>query len=272
MSKSRSTAERFLALHQGEAPLLLPNPSDVGMAKMLASLGFAALATTSGGFAATLGRVDGSVRREEALAHAAAIVDATDLPVSADLENGFGDEPVSVAETVTLAREVGLAGCSIEDYGGTTTKALYSVDLAAERIRAAADAAHQEAHPFVLTGRAENYLHGRPDLSDTIARLQAYQEAGVDVLFAPGLIATEEIRQLVASVDRPVSVLALPGTPSVAELADLGVRRVSVGGSFAFAGLQAVHEAAAEFLHAGTYGYLTQARAGSRLARSVFAQ
>jgi 2-methylisocitrate lyase-like PEP mutase family enzyme len=263
-------ADRFLALHRGPSPLLLPNPWDQGSAKLLASLGFSALATTSSGYAATLGRPDGSISRDEALAHAALIVEATELPVSADLENGFADEPAGVAETVGLAVRAGLAGGSVEDFTGSAEAPIYDAALAAERVAAAAEMAHRGPVHLVLTARAENYLHGRPDLSDTIARLQAYQDAGADVLYAPGLTRLDEIRELVSSVDRPVNVLAFPGAPTVAELADVGVRRISVGGAFAFTALAALVEAARELLDEGTYGYASQARSGQSAARSAF--
>ena len=263
-------ARRFLELHHGEGPLLLPNPWDQGSARLLAWLGFQALATTSSGHAATVGRLDGSVTRSEALDHAAAIVAATELPVSADLENGFADDPAGVADTVRLAAEAGLAGCSVEDATGDQDSPVYDAGLAAERVQAAAEAAHRGPVRLVLTARAENYLYGRPDLADTIARLQAYQAAGADVLYAPGISDLEEIRQLVASVDRPVNVLARPGVPAVAELAEAGVRRVSVGGAFAFAALGALVEAATELRDAGTYGFWRQAGAGSEAARSAF--
>ena len=266
----QAKARRFLELHVPGRPLLLPNPWDQGSARLLAWLGFEALATTSSGFAATLGRLDGSVTREEAIGHAAAIVTATELPVSADLENGFADDPAGVADTVRLAAEAGLAGCSVEDATGDQDRPVYDAGLAADRVRAAAEAAHRGPVRLVLTARAENYLYGRPDLADTIARLQAYQAAGADVLYAPGISDLEEIRQLVASVDRPVNVLARPGVPAVAELAEAGVRRVSVGGAFAFAALGALVEAATELRDAGTYGFWGQAGAGSEAARSAF--
>jgi 2-methylisocitrate lyase-like PEP mutase family enzyme len=180
-------ADGFLALHKSDRPLLMPNPWDIGAAKLLESLGFQALATTSSGFAATLGRLDGRVTRDEAIAHAAAIVDAVDVPVSADLENCFADDPAGVAETVRLAVDAGLAGCSVEDYSGRESDTIYDAGLAAERVAAAAEAAHSGPRKLVLTARAENLIHGRDDLADTIARLQSYQEAGADVLFAPGV-------------------------------------------------------------------------------------
>ena len=214
-----------------------PIPWDQGSAKLLASLGFAALATTSSGFAGTLGRLDGSISRDEAIAHSASIVEATDLPVSADLENGFGDDASGVAETFRLAREAGLAGASIEDYTGDKQNPIRDISAATERVTAAVEAAHSDSVHLVLTARAENHLYGVGDLADTIARLQAFQEAGADVLYAPGLRQLEDIRQLVSSVDRPVNVLAWPGGPSVSELASVGVSRVSVGGAFAAAAL-----------------------------------
>lgn len=265
-------AQRFLALHHAPAPLLLPNPWDRGSARLLASLGFEALATTSGGHAATLGRLDGSVSRSEAVAHAASIVEATDLPVSADFENGFADEPDAVAETIELGLRAGLAGCSVEDSTGQREAPIYDAALARERVAAAAETAHRGPVRMVLTARAENHLHGRPDLSDTIARLQSYQEAGADVLYAPGVTTAQDIRALVASLDRPVNVLALPGCPSVAELAELGVSRISVGGAFAYAAMGAVVEAARELREEGTYGFWTRAGLGAQAAGTAFGQ
>lgn len=270
MTSHAEQAQRFLALHRAGTPLLLPNPWDQGSARLLESLGFEALATTSGGHAATLGRLDGSVSRDEAIAHAAAIVDATDLPVSADLENGFADEPEAVAETIGLALGAGLAGCSVEDATGRRDDPVYDAALARERVGAAAEAAHQGAVKLVLTARAENYLHGRTDLADTIARLQSYQEAGADVLYAPGVTTAEDIRALVASLDRPVNVLALPGCPSVGELAALGVSRISVGGAFAYAALGTVVEAARELRGDGTYGFWDRAGLGAKAVRTAF--
>lgn len=269
MSDQAERAEKFRALHEGPELLLIPNPWDPGSAKLLASLGFKALATTSGGSAATLGRLDGSMTREETIASAAAIVEATELPVSADLENGFGDDPAGVAETMRLALAAGLAGASVEDYTRSEKK-IYDIAAAAERVAAAAEAAHSGESQLVLTARAENHLYGVTDLADTIARLQAYQEAGADVLYAPGLGRLEDIRQIVASVDRPVNVLGRPGAPSVAELADAGVRRVSVGGAFAYAALGATVEAARELLDEGTYAYFERAGIGLQAARTAF--
>lgn len=263
-------AERFLARHRQGDPLLLPNPWDVGSARLFAWLGFDALATTSSGFAATLGRLDGSVSRDEALGHAAQIVEATDRPVSADLENGFAHDPSGVAATIAGARDAGLAGCSVEDFTGDLDAPIYAVDAATERLVAAAEEAHRGPVRVVLTARAENHLHGRPDLADTIERLQRYQEAGADVLYAPGVAELDDIRRLVELVDLPVNVLTYPGAPTVAELAALGVRRISVGGAFAFAGLGAVVEAATELRDQGTYWFIERARAGSAAARRAF--
>jgi 2-methylisocitrate lyase-like PEP mutase family enzyme len=262
MTTQSEKAARFLDLHRPGNPLLLPNPWDQGSARLLASLGFEALATTSSGYAATLGRLDGSVSREEALGHAAAVVAATELPVSADLENCFADDPAGVARTVALAVDLGVAGCSIEDFTGGETEPIYGIGEAAERVKAAAKAAHAGPVRLVLTARAENYLHGRPDLADTITRLQAYQAAGADVLYAPGLTSLADIRQVVTAVDRPVNVLAVSGAPSVGELAGAGVSRVSVGGSFAFAAFGALAGAATELRDKGTYGYLASSAAG----------
>jgi 2-methylisocitrate lyase-like PEP mutase family enzyme len=263
-------ARAFLALHQGGTPLLMPNAWDAGSARVLASLGFEALATTSSGHAATLGRLDGSVTRDEALSSAAAIVAATELPVSADLENGFGEEPAAVVETINGALKAGLAGCSIEDFTGRADAPIYDLAVARERIAAAAQAAHSGPVHLVLTARAENYLHGRQDLADTITRLQAYQEAGADALYAPGLTALEDIATVVRSVDRPVNVLAVRGAPPVAALAGAGVARISVGGGFAFNALGALVEAATEFREQGTYGFWERSTAGARAARAAF--
>lgn len=270
MTTQADQAQRFLALHRAGEPLLMPNPWDLGSARLLASLGFEALATTSSGFAATLGRNDGGVSRDEAMVHAAVIVAATDLPVSADLENGFADAPSGVAETMRLSIEVGLAGASVEDFTGRADDPIYDIGLAAERIAAAAEAAHAGPGRLVLTARAENYLHGRPDLADTIARLQAFQAAGADVLYAPGLRSRDDISRVIREVDRPVNVLALEGVPPVAELAQAGVSRISVGGAFAFAALGAVVRAATELREQGTYGFRAGSAAGAAAARRAF--
>jgi 2-methylisocitrate lyase-like PEP mutase family enzyme len=265
----RQLADDFLGLHRPGEPLLIPNPYDAGSARVLAAAGFQALATTSSGFAATLGRPDGSVSREEALGHAALVAAAVDVPVSADLENGFGDLPEEVARTVSGALAAGLAGCSIEDATGRQADPLYAADLAVERVVAAAESAHAGEVHLVLTARAEGFLHPDPDLADVIGRLQAYQAAGADVLYAPGLTHLTDIRSLIGSVDRPVNVLALPGGPSVAELAAAGVARISVGGAFTWVALGAV-QAAAEELLAGSYGFFEPAARGRRAVTRAF--
>ncbi|MFE7404732.1 isocitrate lyase/phosphoenolpyruvate mutase family protein [Isoptericola sp. NPDC057559] len=241
----------FLALHRPGDPLLLPNAWDAGSARILATLGFAAVATTSSGFAATLGRPDGATTREETLAHAAALVAAVDVPVSADLENGFADSPAGVARTVADARAAGLAGCSIEDATGQPDHPVLDRGLAVERVAAAAEAAGD----LVLTARCENHLYGRDDLADTIARLQAYQEAGADVLYAPGLRDAAQVATVCREVDRPVNALLVAGGPTPAALAEAGVARLSVGGTFAWDALSALVEAARE-LQAGEIGFL----------------
>jgi 2-methylisocitrate lyase-like PEP mutase family enzyme len=265
-------AQRFLSLHRGNDPLLIPNPWDRGSARLLESLGFEALATTSSGFAATLGRRDGMVTRDEAIAHAAEIVDAVDVPVSADLENCFADDPAGVAETVRLAIDAGLAGCSIEDYSGNESDTIYDAVPAAERVAAAAEAAHAGERSLVLTARAENHIRGRDDLADTIARLRSFQDAGADVLFAPGVRELDQIRELVSSVDLPVNVLVLPGMPSVSELAEAGVSRISVGGAFALAAYGAAATAGRELLESGTYGYWEAAGAGAKATHEAFSR
>jgi 2-methylisocitrate lyase-like PEP mutase family enzyme len=257
----------FLDLHVKGDPLLMPNPWDAGTARVLAALGFRALATTSAGFANTLGRPDGAVSRDEALAHSSAIVQAVDVPVSADLENGFADDPHGVAKTVRKAAGVGLAGCSIEDATKRPDDPIYNIAHAVERIEAAVDAA---GHDVVITARAENFLYGRTDLAETVARLQKYQEAGAHVLYAPGITTAEQIRAVVSSVDRPVNVLALPGVPSVSELAELGVARVSVGSGFALAALGTLVEAGRELLEQGTYEFWQRAGAGRDVVREAF--
>jgi 2-methylisocitrate lyase-like PEP mutase family enzyme len=270
MDDFAAKAASFLELHRQERPLLLANAWDIGSARLLASLGFQALASTSSGYAASLGRLDYCVNRDEAVAHAAALVNATELPVSADFEDGFAKDAAGVAGTVRRALEIGLAGCSVEDWSSTEGR-LYDLGEAAERVAAAADAAHAGPAQLVLTARAENYLRGKPDLKDTIARLRAYQEAGADVLYAPGIIHTEDIREIVASVELPVNVLARPGVPSVHDLGALGVKRVSIGGAFAFVALGAASDAALEFIEHGTYGFMEISAAGVNAARVAFA-
>jgi 2-methylisocitrate lyase-like PEP mutase family enzyme len=271
MSADVAQAEMFRSLHVPGDPVLLPNPWDPGSAKLFAALGFRALATTSGGFAATLGRRDGSVTRAEALQHAAQIVEATDLPVSADLENGFVDDPEDVAETVRLAVDTGLAGCSIEDFTGRPVDPIYEEGLAAERVQAAAEAAHAANPAFVLTARCEQFLHGRPDLDSTVARLQSFEAAGADALYAPGASSPGDIQSIVSSTTLPVNVLAMPGAPTVFELGALGVSRVSVGSAFSLVAIAAVADAAREFLNDGTYDFWNSALPGMQLAHQTFA-
>jgi 2-methylisocitrate lyase-like PEP mutase family enzyme len=253
-------AAAFRRLHERPEAFVIPNPWDAGTARVLAALGFQALATTSSGLAYRLGRRDaeGLVTRDETLSDAAAIVEATPLPVSADLQNGFGDEPDKVAETIREAAGVGLVGGSIEDATTRPERPIYPVTQAAERVAAAAEAARSLPFPFVVTARAENYLYDRRDLEDTIARLQAYEAAGADVLYAPGLRDVEDIRAVCAAVSRPVNVLAVRGGPSVETLAAAGVRRVSVGGAFCVAALSAFVRAATEVRERGTFGFLDE--------------
>jgi 2-methylisocitrate lyase-like PEP mutase family enzyme len=263
-------AKQFLALHHGNTPLLLPNPWDAGTAKILATIGFSALATTSAGFANTYGRLDGNVTRDEVLEHARSICAAVDLPVSADLENCFAAAPAGVAETITLAIETGLVGGSCEDFSGNEDDPIYDAGLATERVAAAAEAAHSGPVRFVLTARCENYLHGRNDFDDTVARLLAFQAAGADVLYAPGLNATEDIRRLVDAVDLPINVLALPGTAPVAELGAIGVKRVSVGSGFSNVAAGALADAGRELLERGTYDYWATAMTGMTVIHEAF--
>jgi 2-methylisocitrate lyase-like PEP mutase family enzyme len=270
VSDQAAKSRRFLELHVPGRPLLLVNAWDAGSARILASMGFKALATTSGGHAATLGRLDGSVTREEAMEHAAQLVQATDLPVSADLENGFAEAPEDVAETIRLARDAGLAGCSIEDFTGDEEDPVYDFDLAVERITAAVAEAHRGPTPLVLTARCENHIHGRDDLADTIRRLQAYENAGADVLFAPGLTTAAQLTAVLEATERPLNVLVRPGPPPVAELAALGVSRISVGGAFALAALGALVEAAEELRQHGTYSFLERTRVGASAAVKAF--
>lgn len=251
----------FRALHQRNRAFIIPNPFDVGSARLLAHLGFEALATTSSGYAFSLGKRDNTVGRDAMMLHVAAIASATDLPVSADLENGYGDSPETVAETVRLAAAAGLAGCSIEDSTGRSEDPLYEYERAVERVSAAAEAAHAFPFPFTLTARAENFLVGRRDLKDAIHRLQGYQEAGADVLYAPGLATKEDISAVVRSVDRPVNVLmGLQGVClTAAELSEIGVRRISVGSALSRVAMGAFLDAAREMREYGTFSFADKA-------------
>ncbi|MGB7303536.1 MAG: isocitrate lyase/phosphoenolpyruvate mutase family protein [Burkholderiaceae bacterium] len=253
-----SLGEQFARLHQAGAPLILPNPWDVGSAIMLTSLGFKALATTSAGYAYSVGKVDGAVGRDAMMAHIAQVVGATRLPVSADLENGWADAPDAVAETITLAVGTGLAGGSIEDATGQPDQPIYDHGLATERIAAAAEAVRNLPEKFVLCARAENFLCGNPDLTDTIKRLQAYQEAGADVLYAPGLRTIDDVRSVINSVDRPVNVIASPRF-SVAELASVGAARISLGSAMARTAYGAMIQAAADIQGDGAFTFIKNA-------------
>jgi 2-methylisocitrate lyase-like PEP mutase family enzyme len=251
----------FRALHERGRAFIIPNPWDAGTALLLARLGFEALATTSAGYAFSAGKPDNTVGRTETLAHAAQIASVTDLPVSADLENGFGDYPETVAETIQLAASAGLAGCSIEDMSRERGRLIYARDHAVERIAAAAEVVRSLPFPFTLTARAENYLAGRTDLDDTLARLQAYQTAGADVLYAPGLTRKKDIAAVVSSVDRPVNVvMGLDGVQlSLEELSEIGVRRVSVGSALSRTALGAFLRAAREMQEHGTFTFAEEA-------------
>ena len=260
MQTQAEKATRFLELHQRPQPFVIANPWDAGSARILAGLGFEALSTTSAGLAFTLGKRDGTgeVTREDALENARAIAAATDLPVAADLENGYGDAPEDAAKTIRLAAEAGLVGGSIEDSSHDKAKPIYDLNHAVERVSAAVEAARGVGFPFQLVARAENYLHDRKDLDDTIRRLQAFEKAGASVLFAPGLTTAEEIRTVCAAVSRPVNVLmGFKGVPplTVRELGELGVRRISLGSGFCRAALTAFYHAAREVRDHGTFNF-----------------
>ena len=256
-------AEKFWSLHERPGGFVIPNPWDAGTARMLAGLGFEALATTSGGFAMTIGMRDGegAVTRDAALAHARALVAACDLPVSADLENGYGDDPESVADTVRLAASVGLVGCSIEDATGERSRPIYEKSHAVERVRAAVEMARSLPFRFTLTARAENFLRGRPDLDDTIERLRAFEAAGADVLYAPSLPDLATIRRVCESVTRPVNVMIGPKGQCfpVRDLVGVGVRRISLGPTFLRAAMTAFLRAAREVREHGTFEFAKDA-------------
>ncbi len=256
-----SKGATFRALHERPRAFIIPNPFDAGTARLLARLGFEALATTSAGYAFTIGKRDNTVGREDMLAHVATIASATDLPVSADLENGFGDEPEAAAETIRRAAAAGVVGGSIEDMSTRPDAPIYELSHAAERVRAAVEAARALPFTFTLTARAENLLVGRLDLADTIRRLQAYQEAGADVLYAPGLKTREDIATVVRAVDRPVNVvMGLQGVQlDLATLSAIGVRRISVGSALSRAALAAFLRAATEMRDRGTFTFAADA-------------
>ncbi|HEV2860609.1 MAG TPA: isocitrate lyase/phosphoenolpyruvate mutase family protein [Pyrinomonadaceae bacterium] len=268
MTTQREKAERFKALHEREGAFVIPNPWDVGSARLLAASGFEALATTSAGFAHTLGRLDGQVTRDEAVEHCRALCAAVEVPVSADLENCFAEEPEEAAATIVAGAEAGLAGGSIEDYTGDPSKPIYDFNLAVERVHAAAEAARSRGFAFVLTARAENLLHGRQDLDDTIRRLQAYEAAGADVLYAPGLKTLDEVRLVTGALSKPVNVLGpmLRGV-TVAELAEAGAKRISLGGALARAAITALLRAGAEMRGQGSFGWAADLVSGGEVAR-----
>jgi 2-methylisocitrate lyase-like PEP mutase family enzyme len=252
VTASRQKGEAFRALHEGPT-FVIPNPWDVGSARVLEALGFEALATTSSGFAFTLGRLDGGAGPEDVCAHVAAHAAATDQPISVDLENGYGATPEAAADAIRRVAAAGAVGGSIEDYDPSGR--LYDPSEAAERVAAAAEVARGLAFPFLLTGRAENHIRGNPDLADTIARLQAYEEAGADVLYAPGLTTTEEIGEVCAAVGKPVNVLALGGL-TFAEIAGAGAQRISVGGGLAWVAVSAFADAARAIHEDGDFSAL----------------
>jgi 2-methylisocitrate lyase-like PEP mutase family enzyme len=269
MPSPADKAASFRALHTGPRALVIANAWDAGSARVLAGLGFEAIATSSGAFAGTLGRRDGSVTREEAIAHGRAVAEAVDVPVSADLENGFGDAPGAAAETILRAGDAGLAGGSIEDASGNPASPLYGMTQAADRVAAAVEAARSLPFAFMLTARCENFLHGRPDLDDTILRLQAFDKAGADVLFAPGLPDLAAVRTVCASVAKPVNfMVGIRGKSfTLAELEAAGVRRVSLATSLWRAAMSGLIEAAREVREQGTFGYLDRGPPGAEIAR-----
>ena len=251
-------ADRFRALHHGPDSFIIANAWDAGSARILAGLGFDAIATSSGAFAGTLGRRDGMVTREEALTHCKAVCDAVELPVSADLENGFGDAPEVAAETVRLAARTGLVGCSIEDATGDRDQPLYEFEAAVERIQACVEAAQSLDIPFTLTGRCENFLRGNPDLDDTIRRLKAYEDTGVDVLMAPGLPTLDAVSTVCDALDKPFSfMVGIPGRSfPKADLERAGVRRISLATALYRSAIQTLIEAATEAKEQGTFGFV----------------
>lgn len=268
MTTQKERAEKFRELHEREGAFVIPNPWDVGSARLLAGLGFEALATTSAGFAHSLGRLDGQVTRDEAIEHCRALCAAVELPVSADLENCFAHEPTEAAANILAGAGAGLVGGSIEDYTGDPSNPIYDFNLAVERVRAAAEAVHSLDFPFTLTARAENLLRGRQDLDDTIRRLQAYEAAGADVLYAPGLTTIDEVRLVASALSKPLNVLAPPlGGVTVAELAEAGAKRVSLGAALARAAINALLRAGAEMRERGSFGWAADLASGAEVAR-----
>lgn len=258
MATQSEKGRAFRTLHERQGAFIIPNPWDVGSARLLQRMGFEALATSSAGFAFSLGKQDYDVGRLAMIGHVLSIASATELPVSGDLENGYGDDPETAAKTIRLAAEAGLVGGSIEDATGRKDEPIYEIEQAAERVQAAAEAAHGLPFPFTLTGRAENFLHGRADLEDTIRRLQAYEKAGADVLYAPGLSRLEDVAAVVKAVNRPVNVLAAAQF-ELAALEEIGVKRVSVGSALARTAYGAFLRAAEEMSSNGTFRYAAEA-------------
>jgi len=257
MATQLEKTEKFRALHEREGAFVIPNPWDIGSARLFDALGFEALATTSSGFAYSLGRRDGQVSRDEKLAHCRALCAASDLPISADLENCFADDPKEAAETISLAAETGLAGGSIEDATGDPAKPIYDFNHAVERVAAAAQVAKSRDIPFVLTARAENFLHGRRDMDDTIRRLQAFEAAGADVLYAPGPSSLEEVRKITAALSRPVNVLITPlKGVTVAEIAEAGAKRISIGGAMMRAVIGQIVHGSRQMLDDGRFDWM----------------
>jgi 2-methylisocitrate lyase-like PEP mutase family enzyme len=268
MVTQQEKAERFKALHEREGAFVIPNPWDLGSARLLAGSGFEALATTSAGFAHSLGRLDGQVSRDEALEHCRALCEAVELPVSADLENCFAHDPAEAAATILAGAEAGLVGGSIEDYTGDPANPVYDFNLAVERVHAAAEAARLLAFPFTLTARAENLLRGRADLDDTVRRLQAFEAAGADVLYAPLLTTLDEVRVVTAALSKPVNVLAPPlRGVTVAELAEAGAKRISLGGALARAAVTALLRAGSEMRERGSFTWAADLASTAEVAR-----
>jgi 2-methylisocitrate lyase-like PEP mutase family enzyme len=273
MATQTEKAERFRALHEREGAFVIPNPWDAGSARLLAGLGFEALATTSAGFANSVARMDGQVGRDEVIEHCRLLSAATDLPVSADLENCFADEPSEAAETILLAARAGVVGGSIEDYSGDPANPIYEFGLAVERVRAAAEASRSLDFPFTLTARAENFIRGRPDLDDTISRLRAFEAAGADVLYAPGLTTLDEVRSVAGALGKPLNVLApvMKGV-TLAQLAEAGAKRISTGGALARAAVTALLRAGAEMLNHGSFGWTSELTSSAEVGRLLGAR
>lgn len=273
MKSQSEKAEDFVALHEAPGCFVIPNPWDAGSARILAALGYKALTTTSAGYAWSIGRTDYQAGREAVLAHVRQVAPSVDLPLNGDLENGFGHAPEDCAETIRLSAEAGLVGGSIEDATGDADNPIYASEAAAERVSAAVEAARGLSFRYLVTARCENYLHGRRDLKDTLARLQAYQEAGADVLFAPGLQTAEEIRTVCAELDRPVNVLFGPWKEeaSIADVAAMGVKRISIGGALAAAAYKGLIDAAREMADAGTMDWRKKLTPPGEVAKLIAA-